>query len=389
MHVLSKLLPSRNIVILEDQSLVHQGFLNGTCNTYIHESPAVQEYIVRSMGYKGEYAISSTPSGRETVTLFTRSDDHEFSAFVNVVIHALLEAEKCNITQRSAGILPPTDIFGDDYKDMFQNAVGAGGNYGEIYNRYMEQIIPRDSIALNRMNDGSTGQMMSVKFGDVTRVREGPLSSTMQIIQNRGTLRCGVRINRPGFATGSPRHYEGIEYDYCRALSASLFQGRHDQVEIVPFEEQEDGFQLLAYQVDVIAGVTWNLANWAHEPSTGAGYSFSSPYFYGYSNQEDNFVLATRSDDHDWSSFVYWIASALVYAEEQNIDAASSNSMPEVFLYGTEMKRIFRDAVLAVGSYGEMYERHLESLYPRSGRNLLNTAPNLGPQFHSIPGLRC
>ena len=58
--------------------------------------------------------------------------------------------------------------------------------------------------------------------------------------------------------------------------------------------------------------------------------------------------------------------------------------MPVVSLFGEERKQMFRDAVYAVGNYGEIYNRTLESIIPREGRNLLNTNP-VGPQQLPLP----
>ena len=87
---------------------------------------------------------------------------------------------------------------------------------------------------------------------------------------------------------------------------------------------------------------------------------------------EENMCLATRNEDKQWSSYVYWVAQALVYAEERGIDQRSSNEMPLVKLFGFERQRAFRDAIHAVGNYEEVYSRHLQSILPRGGRNRLN-----------------
>ena len=84
--------------------------------------------------------------------------------------------------------------------------------------------------------------------------------------------------------------------------------------------------------------------------------------------------------DHDWSSFVYWVLEATIFAEENAIDNFYSNGMPEAYVFGKSFKRMLRDAILAVGNYGQIYSRNLEPIIPRSGRNLLNDMSNPGPQ---------
>ena len=167
-----------------------------------------------------------------------------------------------------------------------------------------------------------------------------------------------------------------------------MFQGDENAVEFVDLAAVDsDGYiSLVADEIDVLASATHNLQNDVREPASGMGFSFSQPYFYGFSQDEDNLCLAVHQDDKDWSSFVYWIVAGTFFAEEQNITQQLSNSMPEVFLYGPHFNRMYRDSILAVGSYGEIYERNLEDKIPRGGRNQLNVSPNLGPQHYPQPG---
>ena len=80
------------------------------------------------------------------------------------------------------------------------------------------------------------------------------------------------------------------------------------------------------------------------------------------------------------------IVDATVDAEENGITNLTSNNMAEVLVFGQQLHRMFRDAILAVGSYGDIYQRNLEFVIPRSGRNMLNANPHLGPQHYIIPG---
>ena len=180
----------------------------------------------------------------------------------------------------------------------------------------------------------------------------------------------------------------GMDVDYCIALAGSLFGGSEGSLEFVSLDSQSDGFRKLADgEVDVFAGGTWNLANDINEPTTGLGFSFSQPYFYGFSDDEDNLCLVTREDDPQWATFVYWVRAASTYAEVMGISQVAANEMPEVLLYGTGFRRMFRDAIVQCGNYAEAYERNLESIIPRAGRNLLNAHPHDGPQFYPMPGI--
>jgi len=200
-------------------------------------------------------------------------------------------------------------------------------------------------------------------------------------------------VERPGFAEKMVNNtlastYRGMEVDFCHAVAASLFQGDMMAVEFIEVETRSDGFALLSNgSFDILAGATWNLENDVREPTTGHGFAFSQPYFYGYSSEEDNLCLATTEDDHDWAAFVYWILSATIYADEQGISRETSNTMPTVQVFGPALLRMFRDAILEVGSYAEIYDRNLQALIPRHGRNKLNLFPNTGPQHYLYPDI--
>ena len=84
--------------------------------------------------------------------------------------------------------------------------------------------------------------------------------------------------------------------------------------------------------------------------------------------------------------FVYWTVAATIVAEEQGLNQTTSNNMPEVLLWGTDLKRCFRDPILQVGSYANISERNLEQWIRRGLRNKLNAYSNLGPQHYIVPG---
>lgn len=170
---------------------------------------------------------------------------------------------------------------------MFRRAISVAGNYAEIYAQFLAPISPlRD---MNTINNGSTGLLYSDPFGDISHDRgSAPLGGSMQSILDRGFLRCGIRIDCPGFVSKTENKttlsalYQGIEIDYCHAISACMLQGQTDNVVFVELDDQADGVAKLADgEVDVVVGATWNLHNDVREPSTGQvqGFSFSQPYF--------------------------------------------------------------------------------------------------------------
>ena len=123
-----------------------------------------------------------------------------------------------------------------------------------------------------------------------------------------------------------------MDVDLCKALASGLFQGDTEAVEFVELVELEDFVKLTSGEIDVMTGALLSIVNDVKEPTTGMGFAFSQPYFYGYSEEEDNFALATRQDDHDWASFVFWTLNALICADEYSIHSNTSSTLPEQFL---------------------------------------------------------
>lgn len=387
---MAKILPQRFLVPTSYESGISPlvGLVNGTCN--VQGNGIVSEHHAKAAGWEGPYAVGQATYSKDPLAIVTHSEyDPEFSDFVQSILRALLVAENYNITQETAhDKFPLTSVFGDQYKDAFQKAVAVEGHFGVLYEKYWEQHIPRGS--LNYLNNGTTGLLYSHPLGNVLHEREAgrPLGPRLQTVLDRGFVRCGIRPARPGFVTATAGgYYAGMDVDFCRALAASLYQSNDTAVEFVELTNATDSFvQLSSGSVDVVTGATLTLENDVREPTTGEGFAFSQPYFYGHSQEEDNFCLATKQDDHDWAMFVYWTVAATIIAEEQGINQTVSNRMPEVLLWGKDLNRCFRDPILMVGSYADIYERNLEPLVPRGGRNQLNAYPNLGPQHYIVPG---
>lgn len=159
---------------------------------------------------------------QEPLGLVTRADDPEWSDFVNWVLQGLLAAEELGITQNTAAELPLATAFGEMYQNMFINAVSAVGNYGEMYFRHLENIVPRKG--LNLINNG-TGLIYSHPFGAVGNEGPPPVpGGTLETIVERGKLRCGTSVS-----------LYSIGQAYCQALAAGIFGGFSGNMEMVNF----------------------------------------------------------------------------------------------------------------------------------------------------------
>jgi general L-amino acid transport system substrate-binding protein len=413
--------------------------------------------------------------------MVTRDDDPMFSDFVNWIMEALISAEEGQINSDRAQSMNSIAAFGPTFEGMARNAVEAVGNYGQLYERNLEYFLPRS--VTNTVNDGGEGGLLyAFPFADLQGVGTGPVpDGTLSKILERGFLKCGVS-KRVIFAQESDGVWSGFDVDFCKALSAAIFNGVTDTVEYTDLSASERFVALADGDVDVLSRLTTvTLERDVNEPATGQGFRFAQPNFYdgmtfggippygacaddlviigsscqnilicvntgttfegivkeifpervivsregdalggladgscnviaggitdvsstsvrdaGYEGpyqtgsgrySKDPLAMVTRQDDAQWSKFVYWIVSAIFYAEEEGITMTdASEEMPEVALFGSRFQDMFKDAIGAVGNYGEIYERNAEDEVARGGLNTLNSFLAT-PQLYPLPGI--
>ena len=193
-------------------------------------------------------------------------------------------------------------------------------------------------------------------------------SGTIYNIIEREKLLCGVFSDRD----------QSIDTDYCRSLAASLFDSDTTLVEFVHISEDDSLIeQVNSGKIDVIAGAPRHMGNILKVNTTSnqtaltaSGFSFSKPYFYG---ENGPLTMATSSTlDADWSSFVYWVVEASVWAEENGITSNEFRLVPEVECFGPRFEWMFKGSILGRGNYAEIYTRNNDTLPPRNSPNLLN-----------------
>ena len=295
---------------------------------------------------------------KEPLAMVTRSGDPEFSDLVNWVLQSLFYAEAQNVTMETADTFVETgEVFGEQYTDMFRNALGAVGNYGEIYDRHLQSISPR--LKINMLNNGDTGLLYSYPFGSITTIGPGPVEDgVIESIIQRGYLRCGIplRTSQSGTEdtqdTSSDERVE-LDIEFCKAISASILQRTPDNVLFESYSPDYNGNISQALEngdIDVYAGGQVGMKR----DVRGPGSSFSKPYFYINPRDDDPtggkaFSLVTKQDDAQWTNFVNWVVMSTIYAEENNIVQTTSNEMPLVNLFGPNLERMMRDTILAVG----------------------------------------
>jgi hypothetical protein len=317
------------------------------------------------MGYEGIYVFGSQIFSKEPLAMVTRGDDSVFADFVNWVFQSLATAEAMNITQTDAYSFPSTDLFGPKYSNMFAHAIAAVGNYGELYDRHIEDRFPRSGM--NYVNQGDTGHMYAMPFGNLDLNQESATvvpGSMLDTVNGRSIVVCGVLSDRPWLGITNDA-FGGLDAEFCRALSAAKFNGNTNRLAIIEYDTIEEGFDALDKKIiDVFASAPQTLRN-------DVQYDLSPPYFFD-PNSDSSYVMATRQDDQQWSDFVRWCIYSTIYAEEKEIESDNADKLPTMRLFGPAHIQMFRN----------MYNRTQEELVPRSGRNLLNSG---GPQMVARP----
>ena len=265
-------IPQRQIVVENSFMSLVEAFRDGKCNAIATESTALLSASLRAIGYKGDLSIGTREYTSEMWALKTLGSDPEWHDFTNACILALLAAEDAGVTKEDAHRMGKTSIFGDEFENMFIDAVSVG-NFGEVW----DHPIPRS--ARNTKNDGSTGLLASPPLGNnEAQGFHGAFSGgTLEAVVQRGVLHCGIRGQRLGFASYNPdlSIWDGMDVDYCRALASALFDGSHQNV-IFHDIDTEAGFKHLREgTIDVFSGAIWTLQD------DMQGFSFSQPYFYG------------------------------------------------------------------------------------------------------------
>jgi ABC-type amino acid transport substrate-binding protein len=239
--------------------------------------------------------VNLIPIKSEPIGMITRKDDITWSDFVNYVVYGLIYSERKGYTRAETLANPDAiyyaewDGFGADYKDMFLVSNQAVGPLGEIYERNLEQFVPRQTI--NTINNGLMGGVIySMSLGNLTGSigLEPDQNSTLQKIQDRNSLNCGVNFaavfaEKTLSNDGSSYIFSGFDVDFCRALSAAIFDGDPDRVNYIDLSTSERFDALQNGTVDVLSRVT------TITPNRDILYTFSQPTFF------DTFLLGGLS----------------------------------------------------------------------------------------------
>lgn len=101
-------------------------------------------------------------------------------------------------------------------------------------------------------------------------------SPTLDTVQRRGVLNCGVNTGLAGFSAPDGRgRWTGIDADFCRAVAAAIFRDG-EKVRFVPLNAKERFTALQTGEVDVLSrNTTWTMSR-----DTALGLSFAGVLYY-------------------------------------------------------------------------------------------------------------
>jgi general L-amino acid transport system substrate-binding protein len=117
--------------------------------------------------------------------------------------------------------------------------------------------------------------------GEQTAGQDGePARSLLEVVRDRGTLRCGVNETVPGFGFLDPDtgEIDGFDIEFCRAIAAAVFETSEvaDTVELVPVSAEERFSALRAGNYDVLVRNT----TWTSSRDGTEGIAFAHVNFY-------------------------------------------------------------------------------------------------------------
>lgn len=273
--------PEENLVQVDAQDFSSFGAKDLTDALEAGDCNVIAGNVFTSAHLPDGYKVGTKQLTREPLALVTNDQDPRFSDFVGWILQAIFTADEQGVSQENHEQFADVQQFGMIFEGMMSAAVAAVGNYGEIYARHLEAIVPR--MGMNEINSGNSGLIMSTPLGGADAEGPGPVKGgSLEAIKAHGHLNCGI-TRRAGFGEFSKEtlKWQGFDVDYCKALSAAIFDGVPDHVVYHVLPATERFVAQAMGKVDVLSRITtYNLERDVHEPTSMQGFTFSQPVFY-------------------------------------------------------------------------------------------------------------
>ncbi|TWB22583.1 general L-amino acid-binding protein [Nitrospirillum amazonense] len=123
----------------------------------------------------------------------------------------------------------------------------------------------------------AAGALMAPAWAPAGAAAPGSAKSggTLELVRQRGALRCGVNTGLPGFgAPDSQGEWTGLDVDICRAVAAAVL-GDARKVQFIPLSGRQRFSSLLSGDIDLLSrNTTWTLSRDVQ------GMDFAPPVYY-------------------------------------------------------------------------------------------------------------
>jgi general L-amino acid transport system substrate-binding protein len=144
-------------LVFDRVDTMYQTFFGGRCDAMTQDASALAGAVATAAPNAADYVVLPTTISKEPLGPFTRNGDEVWSDIITWLHYGLVEAEELGVTQANADEMAKSatpavqrllgasgDLgsrLGLDNKWLLQ-AIKAGGNYGEIFERNVGQASP-------------------------------------------------------------------------------------------------------------------------------------------------------------------------------------------------------------------------------------------------------
>ena len=269
---------------------------NSTCNVWANDRTSLLQIASSDVFCNQNVTVGREMVTKEPLAIVTRDDDAEFSNAVNWVLQALFYGEEQGLT-RNASLCgnAANSTFSPESRMNYLNAVYCVGNYREIYEsalltlsqvlkcKTFDQYKTEEERGMNQINTGTTGMLYATPFGNLQQDNLGNSDNSLEAVRKNGTFVCGV-VTPDDFVgdVETSTGQVGLSVDYCRVLSAALFNGNAGALSFHNFTGQEDAVAALNEGiVTVLTGARIEKNYNFGSPPLVPGIQYSTPYYYG------------------------------------------------------------------------------------------------------------
>jgi general L-amino acid transport system substrate-binding protein len=219
----------------------------------------------------------------------------------------------------------------------------------ELYQKLMNDFSDQSTLINQLQNNCCTWDDMYQQLdeGYAMGVADATPVSTLDIIADRGHMKCGVKSNQYGMAylDSISGNWSGLDISYCRAVAAAIGLNPDTDIEYVPASGSDRFEKLSSGTIDVlIRTTTWTTSRDAALNSDYAGINFYDGQ--GILVNSENFPNATSSLDLDGATICVAESSTSAgniadYFYENNMDYVAVNSWSD----GDDFRNELCDAV--------------------------------------------